>query len=125
MNAFSWSNLSPTQALLLRIIANHSGAEHAIPVPEVARQADLPMRIAQEMVKDLVEVHGIPIGSSFSSTRPGWYICANEDERAMNRASLRYRALSILRRSRAFDPRRKPHLAELFQGQLPLDGGER
>lgn len=108
----------------MRVLLAHKGRENAIAVPKAAEAAGLAMRHAQDVVKALIEEHGVPVGSSYEKPA-GWYLVATDAEREENRTALRSRALSILRRAKAFDPRANLRLAEIFQGQLPLFGGAR
>jgi len=124
-DTFRWDKLSAHEAAVLRIISAHRGVATAMSVGEVARAANLHSRVAQDVVKGLIEVHGVPVGTSSSSTRPGWYLCATAEELSQNREALRHRALSVLRRAKAFDPRRIVRLAELYCGQVPLPLGRR
>lgn len=116
---FSWARLSPLEAAMLRVILPHRRSA-PVPVPRAAELAGTTEREAQEVVKRLIEDHGIPIGSSSSSRAPGWYLCADADELALNHEALRGRALSILKRAKAFDPARNALLGELFAGQERL-----
>lgn len=120
---FRWDALSKDERDVLRVLVKHRGKANAVTVPAVADAVGLNCRRTQKVVKALLEVHGIPMGTSYSHEAPGWYVCETEDERKENRQALRGRALSILQRAKAFDPRWKTHLAELFQGQEPLPLG--
>lgn len=113
------SQLRATDLRVARVLLACEGRANAMPLSKVAYHADVPARAAQHSVKRLVEEHGLPIGSAYQHPM-GWYLCVTDAEREENRRALRSRALSILVRARAFDPRRFPHLAEM-QGQLALD----
>ena len=124
LRTFRWDALSAEQAKVLRVLLGHQGAKNAILVPAAAEAAGLPTRAAQYAVKSLIEDHGVPIAAS-SGDPAGWYLCVDDKERARERAGLRSRALSILRRARAFDPDTDTRLAEMFGEQLPLGLGGR
>lgn len=119
-DAFDWSKLSHDEARLLRVILPHRGKAQAIPVPEAAARAELPMRFAQDVVKGLIETHHVPIGSSSSAVLPGWYLCVEAAELESNWRALRSRALSILGRAKAFDARRTLRTSIDFYGQTEL-----
>lgn len=123
---FRWDVLSKEERDVLRVLVQHRGKANAITVPRVADLVGLTCRRTQKVVKALLEVHKVPLGTSYSSEAPGWYVCDTDDERQENRKALRSRALSILQRAKAFDPRWNHRLAELFQGQqaLPLGGSD-
>lgn len=123
LRAFRWDALSDDESRLLRAIRSHQGHDQAVPVDVAAQRAGLHPRRAQDVVKDLIEKHGVPIGSSSSASKPGWYLCVDEEERRHNRDALRGRALSILRRAKAFEPGSNTRLAELFGAQEPLPFG--
>ncbi len=109
--------LSLDQRRVIAQIIARPGKANAIPVAEVARAVGIPARETQDLVASLIEA-GLPIGTSYG--RPsGWYMVETEAERAENRQALRGRALKILARARAFDPRARPEL-EALRGQVRL-----
>lgn len=114
-----WDALSEEARVVLRELVDHRGRAEAVPVPEIADITGLSPRRCQQVVKSLIEDHGIPIGSSSSAGRPGWYLCDTADELAANREALIRRAKSILVRARAFRPS-KSALTRQLVGQLEL-----
>lgn len=124
---FRWDRLSQEEAAVLRAIIPQRGKARAVQVGEISKRAGVPSRRAQDLVKALIEVHHVPIGTSRSAKRPGWYLCATVGElRAMHEV-FHGQALKLLARSRAFNPAGNPFLAAEFYGQqqLPLQGGQR
>lgn len=119
---FRWDELSHDQGVVLSVLRGRQGRDQAISVHDVAIRAGLSSRRTQEVVKELVEDHGVPIGSTSSSTRPGWYLVVSEDERQANFVSLQERALSIMKRARAFQAG-SGRLARILGAQLPLPKG--
>lgn len=117
---FRWDDLSHDELVVLSALRGHMGRATAVSVPDLAARVGMAPRRAQQVVKDLVERHGIPVGSTSASDRPGWFLCATDEERAEARRSLTDRALSILRRAKAFSPRQQPRLAVLYAAQQPL-----
>lgn len=120
---FRWDLLSEEQRLLLSVLVRCHGQANAKPVPELANLAGLSPRRAQDVVKELIEEWGIPIGSAYVPPHAGWYVCATEPERRENYDALGRRALSILKRRKAFNPRHNTVLNVIFAGQLPLPLG--
>lgn len=111
--------LSRNEQAVLRVLLQARGRENAVLVPAVAEATDLPVREARKTVKALIEVHKIPIGSSMSDPA-GWYLCVTADEAAMNQRAFQRRALSVLRRSRAFHPAHSVIVAQML-GQVFAD----
>lgn len=122
MTPFRWDRLSGDQARVLRIVEQHRGRGNAIPLPEVSRRTGIPMRQLQTVVKAMVEELCIPIGTSSSSSKPGWYLCETREDLDYNREHFTKRGASMMDRARAFDPTRHPELAELYAGQRSLLG---
>lgn len=120
MAAFRWDRLSAEQASVLRALLPHRGALQAVPVPEVASRVELAERRCQDVVKSLIEDFGIPIGTSRSSQRPGWYLCETPAELEYNHRALAEQGRSILRRAAAFNAKNHQRLAQVFYGQMPL-----
>ena len=125
LRTFRWDDLSPDERQVLLALRNRQGRAAAISVQDMAFLVGLNPRRCQEVVKDLTEKHGIPVGSTSSSTSPGWWLCVNDEERQATRDSLQSRGLSILRRAKAFGPNNQARLAELFGAQEPLLFGVR
>lgn len=125
LDGFRWDKLSHDEALVLRRLREHQGRENAISVPALASVLGLGDRHAQQIVKDLVEKRGIPIGSSSSASCPGWYLIVSEDERKANHAALLARARSILARAKAYEPGRNALLGQILGEQVPLPMGGR
>lgn len=114
--------LSRNEQAVLRLLLRARGRENAVLVPAVAEAVDLPVREARKTVKALIEVHKIPIGSSMSEPA-GWYLCVTADEAAKNQRAFRRRALSVMRRSRAFHPTHSVIVAKML-GQVFADFDE-
>ncbi|MBM4395621.1 MAG: hypothetical protein FJ087_08020 [Deltaproteobacteria bacterium] len=94
--------LSPEEGEVLVRLSLHRGRAEAIGLAELARLTDLEPRRVQQVVKHLVELHQVPIGTA--TRRPcGYYIIESDRERRETRDSHVRRALSTLRRARAYD----------------------
>lgn len=77
--------LSPTERRVLRLIPR--GAERPRTASEIARLAGLKRRHVQQIIHDLRDVHGLPIG--FSNRNPyGYFLITNEEERRVTLNSL-------------------------------------
>ena len=88
--------LGDMEGRLLAIIRAHRGPARAIGKKALAKLTGLTERHARRIVKDLIEIHGFPICSSYAARAGGYYWPAtNEDIQAVRR-KLRSHALSIL-----------------------------
>lgn len=109
--------LTDDEERVLNALACRRGRAQALSAPSLAALTGLEERYVRELVKRLVEVHRVPIGST-TSRPPGYYIITGDEERQQVRASLIRRAVSILQRARAYE--RGPWVDELI-GQLQLE----
>lgn len=125
VNSFRWDKLSADQARVLRVLVTASGKDNAIRVDEVAARVRLPRRATQHIVTALLTEHHVPVGTVRGGDRPGWYLCATEEELRENHALFRELALSTLKRGKAFKPGTNPLLARDFFGQAELPLGAR
>jgi transcription initiation factor IIE alpha subunit len=94
--------LSAEEDAILRVLAGRKGKHHAVTVEEIAKETRIEARRVRQVVKHLVEEHQVPIGTSTKSPF-GYYILEGDEERREVAKGLVRRALSILRRARAFD----------------------
>lgn len=113
-------DLSAEEALVLAAVRARRGRPAAMAVPDLARDTGIDDRRAQGVVKHLVEEHQAPIGTA--TTPPhGYYWIVTDEERREVRNSLVRRAVSTLRRARAYD--RGGWVAGLI-GQAELELGD-
>lgn len=112
--------LSAEEEAILAILGPRRGREAAISVDRLALVTGIERRRVEQVVKQLVEEHQVPIGTS---TRPpyGYYIIERDEERREVRDSLIRRAASVFRRARAYD--RSGWVARML-GQMELHLGE-
>lgn len=102
------------QSLIHEIIKSHHGKESAISAAEIVALTGIGDRKMRDIVKTLVEDHGIPIGSCPA----GFFIAVTEKEiLGVFRTYLSW-AFSLLKRASAF--KRNSHLDEIL-GQLRLE----
>jgi hypothetical protein len=112
--------LPADQAQVLAAVRARRGRAAAIGVGDLAAQTGLDERRVQIVVKHLVEEHQAPIGTG--TTQPwGYYWITSDEERREVRDSLVRRAVSTLRRARAYD--RGGWVAGLI-GQAELELGD-
>lgn len=112
-------DLAFEEARVLAVVRARRGQGAAIQVADLAASTEISERRVQQVVKHLVEEHQAPIGTS--TTEPhGYYWIATDAERRAVRDSLMRRALSTIRRARAYD--RSGWVARLI-GQLELELG--
>jgi hypothetical protein len=114
------SGMCRDEAKLWDIISRRQGITRAVSVKDLSRLTGLPSRSVTHAVKNLIEAHHKPIGST-TGRPPGYFIIASEKERRKARASLIGRAVSILNRARVYD---NTGMVEKFAGQLSVIGGE-
>jgi len=114
-------DLTAEEARVLATVRARRGKAAAIPVPDLAVEAGMDERRVQQVVKHLVEEHQAPVGTA--TTAPcGYYWIVTDEERREVRNSLVRRAVSTLRRARAYD--RSGWVAGLI-GQAELELGDR
>jgi len=96
----------------------HKGRDYALSLPAVSRLTGFHERLIQDIIRDLVVKHSLPVASTSDSRQPGYYIPADERESIEHFRSLLKRGLRILKRAHAFH--KSPLLAE-FLGQAELE----
>lgn len=107
-----------TEKAILSILLGHTGSANAIKSRELASRTGIEERKVRDVIKHLIEDKHVPIGSS--TVKPyGYYIIIDNDERNHVSANLYARAISILRRARAYDQKRSKWVSDLI-GQLEL-----
>lgn len=111
------AELTVDEAVTLRALRARHGRASAVCVDDLAAAVDLDGRRVQQIVKHLVELHQAPIGTA--TTEPfGYYWIETDAERREVRDGLVRRALSTLKRARAYD--RSGWVARLI-GQAELN----
>ena len=113
-------DLSVEETRVLAVLRVRRGQAAAIQVADLANATEISERRVQQVVKHLVEAHQLPIGTSTSEPH-GYYWISTDEERRTVRDSLMRRALSTMRRARAYD--RSGWVARLV-GQCELELGE-
>lgn len=112
--------LPAEQAQVLALVRARRGRAAAIGVADLAAATGIDERRVQQVVKHLVEEHQAPIGTG--TTPPhGYYWIVTDEERREVRDSLVRRAVSTLRRARAYD--RGGWVSRLI-GQAELELGD-
>lgn len=109
-------NLAYDEKLIARIISNAQGRSQAVQVKELVRRTGIDERRVREIVKQLIEDHCLPIGST-SGLPGGYYMIADAKELRQVRRSLVRRAVSILNRARVYD---KAGWVKEMAGQLAI-----
>lgn len=79
-----------------------------------------PDRSIKDAVKQLLEVHECPIGSSRTPGRAGYFVCASDEDLQASERPLRGELISIAKRLRALNP--KSNFARALLGQLQIEG---
>jgi|LSQX01.1.fsa_nt_gb predicted DNA-binding transcriptional regulator YafY len=110
------SMMTPTETLVAALVIERRGRNQAVGVAELAGRTGLDDRTVREIVKHLVEEYGLPIGSS-PGDPAGYYLIQENSERMQVRNSLLRRAVSILRRAKAYE---KAGWVNSLIGQLEL-----
>jgi hypothetical protein len=89
--------MTPLESQFLTILQAHRGLKHAISVPAMAAQLGVSTRMARDLKKTLVEVHGISIGSSCGKQH-GWYLpeTQGEVEATLRQYRSRVKSLCVL-----------------------------
>ena len=111
--------LEQAEARILAIVRKRRGPARAIGKADLAELTGLTERHARRIIKDLIEIHGFPICSSYAARAGGYYWPATDEELAEVRRQLRGHALSILMRDARLgkSSRRMRHIRE----QLKLE----
>jgi len=115
---FDISTLTVDEWAVWNIVQWHSGRARAICVKKIASHVFLNERYIRSIIKSLIENHHKPIGSS-PGNPPGYYLITDRYELRETRTSLFNRAISIMRRIRAYDPERSESVSRI-EGQLNL-----
>lgn len=112
--------ISPQENRLWELIRERKGADNAVSVARLSEETGFNERKVRMLVKVLIEAHGKPIGST-TNQPSGYYLIVDDDERKRVQKSLYGRAVSILRRARAYEsnPIRKRWVSKVV-GQLDL-----
>jgi hypothetical protein len=103
------------------ILKQHRGRDTAIAMESLANLCRVTTREIQEIVSRLVIVYRIPVGSSSSSARPGFYLIADRAEAQEVYESLKGRALAILKRASVIGRIRRQDLLHEIATELALD----
>lgn len=117
------AELTAEEAATLNLLRDRRGRASALSVDDLAAAVDLDGRRVQQIVKHLVEAHQTPIGTN--TVEPfGYFWIVTDEERREVRDGLVRRALSTLRRARAYD--KSGWVASLVgQAELNLTNVER
>lgn len=108
--------MNQQEQIVSKVINGARGRSHAVQVREISLRTGIDERKVREIVKDLVERHYLPIGST-SGHPGGYYVITDPGELRQVRSSLVRRAVSILNRAKTYD--RAGWVHELA-GQLAL-----
>ncbi len=94
--------MTSEEARVWKLLEPHRGKDRAVRVRDLALLAGMDERKLRDVVKNLVEVHAKPIGSS---VRPpmGYFVITSEEEREEVRRQYYSRALKLFKRIRAVD----------------------
>lgn len=110
-------NLDETR--IWSILQGHTGSQSAIRVGHLSQITGLTGRTIRMIVKDLIETHHKPIGSTVH--RPyGYFVIVDNEERKAVRNSLMHRARSLLKRIQAYEPQNSQWASRTL-GQLELE----
>ena len=101
---------------VMQAIERHVGREQALPLELLAAEAGVSPRVAQELVKHLIESHGQSIGSSTGDPH-GYYMIQSADDLERSKAQLRHRIISTARRLAQLEKSTAPKVL----GQITLD----
>jgi hypothetical protein len=103
----------------------HAGKAKALQISEMQRiwtRSGIhvwPDRSVKDAVKQLLEVHHVPIGSSRAAGCSGYFLLADIEDMEAAKRPLRGELLSIAKRLRSLDP--KCQFARALVGQLSID----
>jgi hypothetical protein len=95
--------LTPEENAIAEQLYRRVGRACCLSAKALAAQTGLSPRRVGQIIKHLVERHGMPIGSTCAWPRAGYWWIATADEALATRNSLLRRAVSILARVRAVD----------------------
>lgn len=124
--------MDAVQEKVWQAVSVHRGAGNAIRVASLRIITGLNERGIRQAVKELIEDHGKPIGST-TAAPAGYYVIDSDEERKKVQRGLYGRAMSILRRARAYEanPIRRKWVSgivgqlQLFENKSSSKGGER
>ena len=93
--------MTPEEKTVLSILQSHKGKAAAIPKSALARAAGFDERRCRKIVKALIEIHNIPIGSDYGSDGGGYFLADSPEEMNAVYRRLRKHGISILVRAAA------------------------
>jgi hypothetical protein len=88
--------LTDLESFALAILRERRGRAQAIGKEALAEHLGTPVRHARQVVKNLVEIHGYPVCSSYTSGHGGYYWALTEADIMDARRKYRRHALSLL-----------------------------
>lgn len=104
-----------------------AGKENAVQISAMQRiwqrngEYVWPDRTVKGAVKELIEDHEVPIGSSRITGQAGYFLLISVDDLEAAERPLRAEILSLAKRLRTINP--SSRFARMIAGQLAIDGG--
>ena len=111
--------MSAEESAVLAVLAWHRGRAAAIGLDALALMSGLSERVVQEVVAQLIERHGQPIGSAVKKPM-GYFVIETDAELAESLSQLVHRLTALARRIAALKRSTTPIVLQ----QLALDIGE-
>lgn len=90
---------TPLENRIFHVLQDHRGKDTAISMDALANLCTVSTREIQEAVHHMIVAYRVPIGSTSSAARPGYYLVIDREEADQVYRSLKGRALSILKRA--------------------------
>jgi len=81
---------------VLEVLKRRKGKKNAIGKRRLSEILEMDERVVRKVIKELIEKHGVPIGSDYSH---GYYIVSEPEEVEETYNTLKSHALSILKRA--------------------------
>jgi hypothetical protein len=108
--------------VLMILCEEHQGIKNAISMNDLTKKAEVSnTRRLQQIIKDLVEVYGVRVGSGIPA---GYFIITNQEEADQVAKNFFNRGISNLRHYQAVKKISKNQLLKELEGQIELPLGE-
>ena len=113
--------LESEKRVLKVLFEDHQGIDNAISMADLTKKARVSnTRRLQQIIKDLVEIYGVRIGSGISA---GYFIIMNQDEADQVAKNFFNRGISNLRHYQAVKKISKNQLLTELEGQMNFQFG--
>lgn len=112
---------TPLDQRIYGLLQQHHGRRAAISMDSLANLCQVSTREIQDAIANMVIAYRIPIGSTSSADRSGYYLIADRAEAAVVYASLKGRALAILKRASVIGKISSADLLREIQSEFDLN----